>query len=69
MNFSNYAAQEIRWGWGDSGTIPYRVEIDGATLEILVGDFPEESMYTLLVNGRSVGESDSWPSAWIRPGN
>lgn len=65
MDFSDYAARAVSWEWvGGDPELQYRTQVDGVTLEILVGDFPEESAYTLLVNGQPAGEFDSWPKTW-----
>lgn len=31
-----------------------------------LNDFPAEHLYTLLINGRTVGRFDDWPAEWLK---
>jgi hypothetical protein len=50
-----------------SAELPYEAEVDGARWVVRVNDFPAEPLYTLLIDGRAVGDLDAWPPAWRRP--
>ena len=46
---------------------PYSALVDGRAWALRLGDFPAEPLYTLFVDGESVGAFDTWPEAWTRP--
>lgn len=56
--------------WRPTGTaeFPYAATVDGRDWLIRVNDFPAEALYTLLVDGREIGDFDDWPDGWRRPG-
>ncbi len=33
---------------------------------VRVNDFPDEPLYTLLINGKEVETFDNWPAAWTK---
>jgi len=33
---------------------------------VRVNDFPDEALYTLLIDAVPAGDLESWPEAWIR---
>ena len=40
--------------------------MDGQRWEVRINDFPEEYMYSLLIDGTVVGDFHDWPEAWDR---
>jgi hypothetical protein len=54
--------------WLDSGdlNLPWVAVVGGATWAVRINDFPDEYMYTLLVNGQFTGDFLEWPEAWLR---
>ena len=48
---------------GDTVT-PWRAEMGFQLWEVRVNDFPEENLYTLLVDGEEVESFDDWPASW-----
>lgn len=62
-----YATASLAWTWTGDSELPYRVVVDGHELAIRPGDFPDEAMYLLRIDGEDVYELDDWPSAWTRP--
>jgi hypothetical protein len=55
--------------WKDTHDIeaPYVASVNGQFWKIRVNDFPDEHLFTLLVDGREVEDFDDWPAAWVRP--
>lgn len=45
---------------------PFEAEVDGERWLIRLGDFPEEPLYTLLIDGEAVLTFDDWPATWRR---
>lgn len=58
--------RSVVWESTGDALVPYRTTIDGHALTVRVGDFPEEAMYALLVDGNVVAEFDDWPTRWLR---
>ena len=50
------------------GGVIYKSNVRGQTWKIRLNDFPDEPMYSLLVEGREIIHFDEWPSEWIKPG-
>ena len=57
----------IVWRRGESALLPYVAEIEGRRWEVRVNDFPEESLYTLLIEGEPAETLEAWPEPWVRP--
>ena len=58
-------ATAIVWEHTGDGEFPYRAHVVGKSFTIRVNDFPEEPLYTLLIEGRAVEVLEDWPSAWV----
>jgi len=56
----------VRWHESGNPERPWRATVGGAQWELQVNDFPDETLYTLIVGGRSVGHFDDWPAPWTR---
>ncbi|GGK52818.1 hypothetical protein [Nocardia camponoti] len=67
MAYSEYRNMALTWEYGRDGEFPYRKTVDGVSLEIRVGDFPDEFIYNLLVDAVEVDNFDAWPENWTRP--
>ena len=42
-------------------------ECEGEQCLIRINDFPDDHLYTLIVNDREVAHFDDWPLCWTRP--
>lgn len=58
--------REVTWGPGPDTELVYAAEVDGQRWTIRLGDFPDEALYTLIVDGEEVARFDDWPAAWRR---
>jgi hypothetical protein len=45
----------------------FRARVDAKNWSIRLNDFPDEPMYTLLIDGQAIIHFDNWPSFWKRP--
>jgi molybdopterin/thiamine biosynthesis adenylyltransferase/rhodanese-related sulfurtransferase len=63
----DYLAEKIAWRKTADPSYPYETEIDGEPCVIRLGDFPDEHLYTLLVDDVEVIAFDDWPTQWKRP--
>jgi hypothetical protein len=67
MNGEEFLKQKLSWVKTTDVLHPLRSTADGKQLRVRIGDFPEESMYTLIVDDQPVMEFDDWPKNWARP--
>jgi hypothetical protein len=59
---------DVRWLKTNDPTELWSAQAGAETWTIRVNDFPEEHLYTLLVNDREIGSFDEWPRQWLRAG-
>lgn len=59
--------REISWSRTDDDEFPYEATVKGEHARIRVNDFPEEPLYTLLINDAPEIDFDDWPDPWRRP--
>ena len=62
----NYLAEKIDWTRTNDLHFPFTAEFEGAKCVIRFNDFPEEHLYTLIVNGKEVADFDDWSANWTR---
>ena len=62
------AALALPLSWGTTGNpdVPWKTEVDGNSWQVRLNDFPDEVMYTLMVNGEVAGDFHDWPKGWER---
>ena len=63
----NYLEEKVAWKQGIDPIYPYEAEFNREKLVIRLNDFPDESLYTLIVNDEEVASFDDWPEPWNRP--
>jgi len=68
MILAECLGRRLSWRATDDADCPYALAVDGRDWLIRVNDFPAEPFYTLLIDGREVGDFDDWPVLWRRPG-
>ena len=56
----------IRWIKTADEYFPYEAEVNGCRLRLRVNDFPDEPLYTLIVEERVSESFDDFPPTWIR---
>ena len=62
----NYVENVINWHKTTDPFYPYAAIFNNRNLKLRLNDFPEEPMYTLLVDGETIESFDEWPSCWTR---
>jgi hypothetical protein len=60
-------ATAVTWTRRDDALRPWETVVAGAHWAVELGDFPDEPLYSLWIDGRKVGEFDDWPTSWTRP--
>lgn len=63
----NYLEEKVAWRRSPHPSYPYEAEFDREKLVIRLNDFPDENLYTLLVDDEEVVSFDDWPERWARP--
>lgn len=61
---SNYLRRPLRWTRTNDPEFPWQSILKGVRCRVRINDFPQEPMYTLLVDGKPVGDFDDWPAGW-----
>ena len=54
--------------WQATGDVdhPWSTEVGGDTWRVRLNDFPDEIMYTLIINDAVIGNFHDWPKSWQR---
>ena len=63
----NYLEMRIDWSRSPDPGYPYEAEYEGEKLAVRLNDFPDENLYTLIVNDEEVDDFDDWPELWAKP--
>jgi hypothetical protein len=63
----NYLEEKLVWLRSSDPHYPYHAEFDGERCVLRLNDFPEDHLYTLLVDHVEVTSFDDWPEQWTRP--
>jgi hypothetical protein len=56
----------IAWTRTDDAAFPWEAHPKGQHWRIRLNDFPDDHMYTIVVNGAELGDFDDWPETWDR---
>jgi uncharacterized protein YjaG (DUF416 family) len=56
----------LSWRDTDDVNYPWTTEVDGETWRIALNDFPDDVMYTLIVDDKVIGKFQEWPQTWVR---
>lgn len=60
----SYLEEKLTWERGSDPLHPYEAQIEGERMVIRLNDFPDNPLYTLLVNDEEVASFDEWPKQW-----
>jgi hypothetical protein len=56
----------IKWSRTNAPAVQWRSRVGPQVWTVRVNDFPDEHLYTLLVDDKAVGDFDEWPRQWLR---
>ena len=63
---TNYLAEKIDWKRTADPRHPFAAKFEGEKCVIRLNDFPDEHLYTLIVDGEEVVAFDDWSASWNR---
>lgn len=63
----NYLEEKLVWRRSSDPLHPYVAEFDGEQCVLRLNDFPDDHLYTLVVDQVEVTSFDDWPQRWERP--
>ncbi|HSO74440.1 MAG TPA: hypothetical protein VLU47_06350, partial [Blastocatellia bacterium] len=61
----NYQEESITWEETRDPEYPYCAKVNQDNYLIRLNDFPDESLYTLVVNNEEIEDLEDWPERWI----
>lgn len=64
---TNYLAEKIDWKRTADPRHPFAAKFESEKCVIRLNDFPDEHLYTLIVDGEDVVAFDDWSPSWNRP--
>ena len=59
-----YDKHTVRWHPISQGKLVYSAAVDGASWILRMNDFPDEPLYTLLIDDREIINLTEWPKNW-----
>jgi len=62
---SHFAVQSIWESTGDAN-FPYKTMVGKQTWILRINDFPDEQLYTLIIDDNEIANFDDWPLNWQR---
>ena len=57
-------SRHVTWVRTGDAEYPWTADVDSARWRLRLNDFPEESLYTLIIGEATIGDFDDWPPAW-----
>src|SRR5258708_1598679 len=64
---SNDVGENMKWKRTTDQRFPFVSEFEERRCVIRLNDFPDEHLYTLIVDGKEVVSFDDWSAKWNRP--
>lgn len=58
--------RRVKWHLTGSPPEPLRAKAGRSEWRLRINDYPDEPLYTLVVNGKESSSFDNWPEAWDR---
>lgn len=65
--FPNWKEKPVVWEHTGDGEFPYRAQVEGQSFIIRINDFPDEPLYTLIIDDEEFENIEDWPAPWVRP--
>jgi hypothetical protein len=62
----DYLKTKLHWEKTNDPLYPYTICSVDKNFKLCLNDYPEEPMYTLIIDGEINESFDDWPEAWTR---
>lgn len=62
--YKSYLTRRIKWDRDEDPCYPFITKFESEECKIRINDFPENQMYSLIINGKEILSFDDWPSCW-----
>lgn len=62
----DYSEVPIEWMETNDAEYPFRAFCDGEELVLRLNDFPDEPLYTVIIDGDEQGDYEEWSPLWSR---
>lgn len=62
-----HLARTLEWDSTDNREVPWSTVVDGRRWTVRLNDFPDDYMYSLIIDGADAGPFHDWPETWSRP--
>lgn len=59
-------SRELSWTATDDVDHPWTTDVAGETWRVRLNDFPDDIMYTLIIDDKVIGKFHDWPKCWHR---
>lgn len=63
---TEFLATNLSWSVTGDLEFPWALQMDGERWQVRLNDFPDDLMYSLIVDGREIGGFHDWPGTWQR---
>jgi hypothetical protein len=64
---AKYADSPITWEDTGDSVVPYRAQVANHIFTVRINDFPDEPLYSLLIDDQEIADLEDWPTAWTQP--
>ncbi len=61
----NFQKESITWEETGDPEYPYSAKVNQDNYLVRLNDFPDESLYTLIVNNEEIEDLEDWPERWL----
>lgn len=66
-NKDMYFSESVKWENTGHYLYLYKATVNDQYWLIRINDFPDEMLYTLLIDNKIIADFDDWPLQWERP--
>jgi hypothetical protein len=59
-------ARKVAWTATGDVELPWSADVENTRWQVRINDFPDELMYSLVIDGQEAGDFHDWPQNWQR---
>jgi hypothetical protein len=59
-------SRSVAWKTTNELDYPWEATVEGKRWQVRINDFPDEVMYSLLIDGKKIDDFHDWPPGWER---